>query len=592
MSAGTKFAVGNIETDFDDIKSVRNINASGIVTATGGFFGNLTGTASTASFATTAFTLNNRVESDFSVATAVTATNLADAANITTGTISASRLTGDYNINITGVAATASFATTAFTLNNRVESDFNVAFAQTAGIATYTSEWIIAANGTSDYRFTGPGFTGSENDPTIYLTRGEQYKFTNNLGAHPFQIQRQFQNTGGTAYNDGIVNNGVSNGTLTWNVRMDAPDILYYQCTSHTNMSGKIYIVNAGIASDVNLFTTGISTLGGVKIESGIITATSGIVTYYGDGQYLENINPGITSISISSNVENQSQYLTYAVSTGNTTGLGVTTEGLVFNPFTGRMGIGQTLPQAKLDINVGTGLTALNIEGSEGQLFSITNNLTSGSIFSVNDVSGIPSIDVDADGTIQLAPFGSTEYVGIGTTNPTQKLDVNGNIRLRGALYDNSNGIGATNQVLTSTGSGISWQDAAVSGVGIQSGGTVIGTGITTLNFVGAGNTFALNGNTVDISIVTGDTTRTVNTYTATSAQTTFSATYNVGYVDVFLNGVKLSENEYTATNGTSIVLDTGASLNDIVEVVGYSNINISGSTPDISPIMMGMIF
>jgi len=358
---------------------------------------------------------------------------------------------------------------------------------------------------------------------------------------------------------------------------MDAPDILYYQCTSHTNMSGKIYIVNAGIASDVNLFTTGISTLGGVKIESGIITATSGIVTYYGDGQYLENINPGITSISISSNVENQSQYLTYAVSTGNTTGLGVTTEGLVFNPFTGRMGIGQTLPQAKLDINVGTGLTALNIEGSEGQLFSITNNLTSGSIFSVNDVSGIPSIDVDADGTIQLAPFGSTEYVGIGTTNPTQKLDVNGNIRLRGALYDNSNGIGATNQVLTSTGSGISWQDAAVSGVGIQSGGTVIGTGITTLNFVGAGNTFALNGNTVDISIVTGDTTRTVNTYTATSAQTTFSATYNVGYVDVFLNGVKLSENEYTATNGTSIVLDTGASLNDIVEVVGYSNINIS---------------
>ena len=662
MSAGTKFAVGNIETDFDDIKSVRNINSSGIVTASVGFDGNLTGTASTASFATTAFNLNGVVESDLNVATATTATNLADAANITTGTISSDRLTGSYDIDITGTAttatnladaanittgtissdrltgsydiditgtattatnlsnaanittgtissdrltgsygiditgtaSTASFATTAFNLDGFVESNLNVAFAQTAGIATYTSEWNITANGTSDYRFTGPGFTGSENDPTIYLTRGEQYKFTNNLGAHPFQIQRQFQNTGGTAYNDGIVNNGVSNGTLTWNVRMDAPDILYYQCTSHTNMSGKIYIVNAGIASDVNLFTTGIATIGSVQINAGIVTATSGIVTYYGDGQYLQNISSsgGISSITISNNTLDQSQYLTYAVSTGNTTGLGVTTEGLVFNPFTGRMGIGQTLPQAKLDINVGTGLTALNIEGSEGQLFSITNNLTSGSIFSVNDVSGIPSIDVDADGTIQLAPFGSTEYVGIGTTNPTQKLDVNGNIRLRGALYDNSNGIGATNQVLTSTGSGISWQDAAVSGVGIQSGGTVIGTGITTLNFVGAGNTFALNGNTVDISIVTSDTTRTVNTYTATSAQTTFSATYNVGYVDVFLNGVKLSENEYTATNGTSIVLDTGASLNDIVEVVGYSNINISGSTPDISPIMMGMIF
>jgi len=403
-------------------------------------------------------------------------------------------------------------------------------------------------------------------------------------------------------------------------------------------MGGKIYIVNAGIASDVNLYTTGIATIGSVQINAGIITATTGIITYYGDGQYLQNITSsgGISSITIANNTLDQSQYLTYAVSTGNTTGLGVTTEGLVFNPFTGRMGIGQTLPQAKLDINVGTGLTALNIEGSEGQLFSITNNLTSGSIFSVSDVSGVPSIDVDADGTIQLAPFGSTEYVGIGTTNPTQKLDVNGNIRLRGALYDNSNGIGATSQVLTSTGSGISWQDAAVSGVGIQSGGTVIGTGITTLNFVGTGNTFAVNGTTVDISIsaavsgvgiqsggtvigtgittlnfigagstfavngntvdisVSAGTTRTVSTYTATSGQTTFSATYNVGYVDVFLNGVKLSENEYTATNGTSIVLDTGASLDDIVEVVGYSNINIAGgsATPDISPVMMGMIF
>ena len=106
-------------------------------------------------------------------------------------------------------------------------------------------------------------------------------------------------------------------------------------------------------------------------------------------------------------------------------------------------------------------------------------------------------------------------------------------------------------------------------------------------------GNTFALNGNILDISISAG-TTRTVITYTATAGQTQFNVTYNVGYVDVFLNGAKLSGNEYTATNGTSIVLDTGASLYDIVEVVGYSNINIAGgsATPDISPIMMGMIF
>jgi hypothetical protein len=43
------------------------------------------------------------------------------------------------------------------------------------------------------------------------------------------------------------------------------------------------------------------------------------------------------------------------------------------------------------------------------------------------------------------------------------------------------------------------------ISGVGIQSGGVAVGYGITTLNFVGTGNTFAINGNRVDISISGG---------------------------------------------------------------------------------------
>ena len=97
---------------------------------------------------------------------------------------------------------------------------------------------------------------------------------------------------------------------------------------------------------------------------------------------------------------------------------------------FTGTVGIGTVVDIIAYDtLSNGT----LSFEGSAGQLFSITNNLTSGSIFSVNDVSGIPSIDVYADGTIQLAPFGSAEYVGVGLTNPQAKLDVNGSFRVIG---------------------------------------------------------------------------------------------------------------------------------------------------------------
>ena len=76
------------------------------------------------------------------------------------------------------------------------------------------------------------------------MVRGQTYKFENRSGGHPFRIQYEFQNTGGTAYNDGIVNNAAGNGTdLYWEVRNDAPDVLFYQCTSHTNMSGKIIIM-------------------------------------------------------------------------------------------------------------------------------------------------------------------------------------------------------------------------------------------------------------------------------------------------------------------------------------------------------------
>jgi hypothetical protein len=86
-------------------------------------------------------------------------------------------------------------------------------------------------------------------------------------------------------------------------------------------------------------------------------------------------------------------------------------------------------ITQKPYTINNGT----LSWEGSAGQLFSITNNLTSGSIFSVNDVSGIPSIDVDANGTVELAPFGGN--VGVGTINPTSKFHVVGNTLVDGSI-------------------------------------------------------------------------------------------------------------------------------------------------------------
>ena len=74
----------------------------------------------------------------------------------------------------------------------------------------------------------------------------------------------------------------------------------------------------------------------------------------------------------------------------------------------------------------------------------------------------------------------------------------------------------------------------------------------------------------------------RNVSTFTATSGQTTFtiSGGYTVGLIDVFINGARLSTADYTATNSTTVVLGTGAVLNDIVDVVNYTATFTAGIT------------
>ena len=42
-------------------------------------------------------------------------------------------------------------------------------------------------------------------------------------------------------------------------------------------------------------------------------------------------------------------------------------------------------------------------------------------------------------------------------------------------------------------------------------------------------------------------------------------------------MNGSKLDSTEYTATNGTTVTLTTGASQNDIVELVAYTSVNLA---------------
>ena len=75
---------------------------------------------------------------------------------------------------------------------------------------------------------------------------------------------------------------------------------------------------------------------------------------------------------------------------------------------------------------------------------------------------------------------------------------------------------------------------------------------------------------------------TQTRQTFTATASQTSFPTLgYTAGFIDVYLNGVKLLDTvDYAATNGSDVVLTTGAALNDILEVTIFDTFTTAGTS------------
>jgi hypothetical protein len=82
--------------------------------------------------------------------------------------------------------------------------------------------------------------------------------------------------------------------------------------------------------------------------------------------------------------------------------------------------------------------------------------------------------------------------------------------------------------------------------------------------------------------NIPTPQATQSRDSFTATASQTSFAtAGYTAGFLDVYLNGVHLLDSaDYTATNGSDIVLTVGAAAGDVLEVVSYSTFEVLDPT------------
>jgi len=101
---------------------------------------------------------------------------------------------------------------------------------------------LSSTAGSTNYTFSDANnqwFPSAEDDPVLYLRRGETYRFTNVPTANPLQIR---VSDGGAAYSTGVTNNGGS-GAVIFTVPMSAPATLYYQSTANSSMGNTINIV-------------------------------------------------------------------------------------------------------------------------------------------------------------------------------------------------------------------------------------------------------------------------------------------------------------------------------------------------------------
>jgi len=144
-------------------------------------------------------------------------------------------------------------------------------------------------------------------DPTLTLVRGETYTFDFVDDGHPFYIKSSLGSGTAGAYDEGVVNQGSSTAELdlAFTVGDDAPDTLFYQCSAHYAMNGRLNIVDA--PNDVVAATDTIDLL----VDAGVLaddpvylhglqetqSDTSHTVEYAGESFAYADIAPLITVV-------------------------------------------------------------------------------------------------------------------------------------------------------------------------------------------------------------------------------------------------------------------------------------------------------
>ena len=219
----------------------------------------------------------------------------------------------------------------------------------------------------------------------------------------------------------------------------------------------------------------------------------------------------------------------------------------------------------------VGTGTERYNL----GALVSTSTTATSLNVTGVTTTAGL--LDINAGGqanTFKVEDLTSGRVVIAGTGG---ELEDSNNL-----TFDGNNlfvsGINVTGGGSTSTlGADIVTRNLKATGVSTFVGEVQFDSGIKADGSTGSNGQY-LKTTGSGVEWASFPTMRTTQTFTASAGQTTFSFSYNIGFLDVFVNGVKLTPSEFTATNGSTVVLAVGCFVGDIVDVISYHTVSGGG--------------
>ena len=317
--------------------------------------------------------------------TAVTVNSNLVGNNVTAVTVN-SNLIGN---NVTAVTVNSNLIgnnVTAVTVNsNVIGNNVSASFISGNGDLIFR-KYSFGINGISAYTVSGPGFTTAANNPTLTLLRGQVYVFDNSTyyGSHPLQIRTS---QGGTAYPDGVVDNG--GGKLTFTVPMNAPIKLYYQCTNHSAMGNIIYIPLENLDTSQTLNLSNDLVVGTNKLVVDVSESRVGIGTgtpaYALDVHGTANVG-ALTATSISGPLSGNADTAT-ALETARTIG------GVSFNG------------TADIDLpGVNTAGTQ-NTSGNAATATQVNNSLTPGSYLSGSAYNGGTARTFDVDATDTNTP-------------------------------------------------------------------------------------------------------------------------------------------------------------------------------------------